>query len=118
MFKKIVPIITFILLGSSKANEQVGKQLQILEIKMGSNDGDGMDGGFMGNKNWGGGRFYFTFRTSEGQECDTGKLNSDEDNWEVGEFNYFVGRQLGNCAGFDLSNPNMTLTVRHAGNEI
>ena len=112
-------IITLtLLISSSIASDEVGKQLQIIEVRMGSNDGDGMDGGFLRNQNWGGGRFRFTFRTSDDRECHTGNLNSDEDNWEVGEFNYFVGRQIGNCAGFDMSNPNMTLTVRHAGKEV
>ena len=116
MLWNIGSIITLtLLISSSRAIDEVGKQLQIIEVRMGSNDGDGMDGGFLRNQNWGGGRFRFTFRTSDGQECHTGNLNSDEDNWEVGEFNYFVGRQIGNCAGFDMSNPNMNLTVRHAG---
>ena len=74
-----------------------------------------MDGGFMRNKNWGGGRFSFTFKNPDGQECQTGILNTDEDNWEVGETNFFVGRQIGGCNGFDLSNENLTLRVQHSG---
>ena len=69
----------------------------------------------MRNKNWGGGRFSFTFKNPDGQECQTGILNTDEDNWEVGETNFFVGRQIRNCSGFDLSNENLTLTVQHSG---
>ena len=110
---RVTLLLISLLLGSTLAN--VETQLKILKVKTGSNNGDGMDGGFMRNKNWGGGRFSFTFKNPDGQECQTGILNTDEDNWEVGETNFFVGRQIGGCNGFDLSNGNLTLTVQHSG---
>ena len=110
---RVTLLLISLLLGSTLAN--VETQLKILEVKIGSNNGDGMDGGFMRNKNWGGGRFSFTFKNPDGQECQTGILNTDEDNWEVGETNFFVGRQIGGCNGFDLFNENLTLTVQHSG---
>ena len=107
-------LLSFILLlGTTLAN--VENQLKVLKVKMGSSSGDGMDGGFLGNKNWGGGRFSFTFKNSDEQECQTGVLKTDTDNWEVGETNFFVGRQIGGCSGFDLSNGNLTLRVQHSG---
>jgi hypothetical protein len=35
------------------------KDLRIIRIQMGNQNGDGMDGGKFGNQNWGGGRFSF-----------------------------------------------------------
>ena len=110
---RVTLLLISLLLGSTLAN--VETQLKILKVKIGLNNGDGMDGGFMRNKNWGGGRFSFTFKNPDGQECQTGILNTDEDNWEVGETNFFVGRQIRNCSGLDLSNKNLTLTVQHSG---
>ena len=94
---------------------EVGQKLQVIEVLMGSNEGDGMDGGFMGNQHWGGGRFRFTLNNGK-DSCITGKLNTEYDNWEVAEVNRFVGRQIGGCDGFDISGPNLTLTVNHKGN--
>ena len=70
---------------------------------MGNQNGDGMDGGFWGNSNWGGGRFSFKFCfQAENRCCDTGHLKTDDDNWEQGQVNYFVGFQLGSCENFTL----------------
>ena len=68
---------------------------------MGNEDGDGMDGGVFGNKNWGGGRFSFEF-FFQNQSCETGVLKTDDDNWEKGQINYFVGHQIGSCENFPL----------------
>ena len=95
-------------------SSEVGQELKVIEVLMGSQDGDGMDGGFMGNQHWGGGRFRFTLDNGR-ENCKTGKLNSEYDNWERAEVNYFVGRQIGGCDGFDISGPNLTLTVNHKG---
>jgi hypothetical protein len=80
--------------------------LRILRIQMGNEDGDGMDGGFIKNQNWGGGRFSFKlcFLEMENQCCDTKNLNTKDNNWEQGEVNYFVGYQLGECENFQLNN--------------
>ena len=68
---------------------------------MGNEDGDGMDGGVFGNKNWGGGRFSFEF-FFQNLSCETGVLKTDDDNWEKGQINYFVGHQIGSCENFPL----------------
>ena len=71
---------------------------------IGNENGDGMDGGVFRKKDWGGGRFSlkFCFQETENQCCETGTLNTDDDNWEQGEVNYFVGYQLGACQNFPL----------------
>ena len=68
---------------------------------MGNENGDGMDGGLFGNQNWGGGRFSFEF-FFQNQSCETGVLKTDDDNWEKGQINYFVGHQIGSCENFPL----------------
>lgn len=83
---------------------------------MGFENGDGMDGGFLRNQFWGGGRF--NFEICRGFVCcQTGNLNTDDDNWEVGEVNFFVGHQIGNCENFELDSRNLNLTVKHNGND-
>ena len=44
--------------------------------------------------------------------CETGSLNTRDDNWERGETNLFVGRQLGQCENHPLFRA-PTLTVKH-----
>ena len=75
--------------------------LRIIKVRMGNENGDGMDGGFLGNKNWGGGRFSFKF-CFQNNCCGTGILKTEDDNWEKGEINYFVGYQIGACENFPL----------------
>ena len=75
--------------------------LRIIKVQMGNENGDGMDGGLFGNKNWGGGRFSFEF-FFQNQSCETGVLKTDDDNWEKGQINYFVGHQIGSCENFPL----------------
>lgn len=75
--------------------------LRIIKVEMGNETGDGMDGGVFGNKNWGGGRFIFKF-CFRYQCCETGILKSEDDNWEQGEINYFVGYQIRACENFPL----------------
>ena len=75
---------------------------------MGNQNGDGMDGGFLGNQNWGGGRFSFKFCfQDEDRCCETGNLNTEDNNWEKGEVNYFVGSQIGSCENFSLNGKGM-----------
>ena len=48
--------------------------------------------------------------------CNTGELNTEDNNWEVNEINYFVGRQLNNCENFNIQEfKNLTLKVIHSG---
>ena len=75
--------------------------LRIIKVQMGNDEKDGVDGGFWGNKNLGGGRFNFKFCFGK-RCCDTCCLKTDDDNWEKGEINYFVGYQIGACENFPL----------------
>ena len=79
------------------------KDLRIIRVQMGNQNGDGMDGGTFGNKNWGGGRFSFKLCfQDESRCCETGKLKTEDNNWEKGQVNYFVGFQMGACENFAL----------------
>ena len=61
------------------------KDLRIIRVQMGNENGDGMDGGTFGNQNWGGGRFSFKLCfQDESRCCETGKLKT-EDNYVLGE---------------------------------
>ena len=42
------------------------------------------------------------YTKNRNQCCQTGNLNSNDNNWEKGEINYFVGHQLGACQNFPL----------------
>mgnify|MGYP001196835805 FL=1 len=75
--------------------------LRIIKVQMGNEEKDGVDGGFLGNKNLGGGRFNFIFCFGKSC-CDTCCLKTDDNNWEKGEINYFVGYQIGACENFPL----------------
>merc|ERR1719215_633425 len=83
---------------------------------MGSRNGDGMDGGILRNKFWGGGRFSFALKSGN-NECETGYLNTEDNNWQKGEVNYFVGHQIRGCENFDLNVPSLQLEVKHSGND-
>jgi len=50
--------------------------------------------------------------------CHTGNLNTAVNNWERGQQNFFVGRQLGNCEYFRL-NPEFftSVTIQHSGTD-
>ena len=51
------------------------------------------------------------------QCCQTGPLNTDDDNWERGEVNFFVGRQLGACENFPINWARIEATLMHRGND-
>ena len=38
----------------------------------------------------------------ENRCCETGKLKTEDNNWEKGQVNYFVGFQMGDCQDFNL----------------
>ena len=110
-----VIVITALLFGINHAYE-----LRVVKVQMGTQDGDGMDGGFMDIKFFGGGEFEFEICNLKPKNCcQTGELNSEDNNWEVGEVNYFIGRQLGGCKNFNISeeasDQKVTLKVTHSG---
>ena len=62
----------------------------------------------------------FSFKICQNNDCcDTGELDTQDDNWEVGEANFFVGRTLGtDCKNFRIDGANpLTLKVQHSGND-
>ena len=73
--------------------------LRILQIQMGNQNGDGMDGGIFGYRGF---SLKLCFPKNRNQCCETGNLNSNDDNWEKGQINFFVGHQLGACQNFPL----------------
>ena len=106
LYKIVFSLVFVASCPASKSPEisQTPTLLRTLRIQMGNKNGDGMDGGVFRKKDWGGGRFSlkFCFPEIENQCCETGTLNTDDDNWEQGEVNYFVGYQIGNCQNFPL----------------
>ena len=44
----------------------------------------------------------YTVFQDENRCCETGKLKTEDNNWEKGQVNYFVGFQMGDCADFNL----------------
>ena len=109
----LILIGTLLLVGIDHAYE-----LRLVKVQMGNEDGDGMDGGFMDIKFFGGGEFEFEICVINQPKncCQTGELNSEDNNWEEGEVNYFIGRQLGGCKNFNVSKDDrVTLKVTHSG---
>ena len=91
-------------------------KLRTVRVKIGDDDGDGMDGGLWGVTQFGGGEF--KLKICQQFCCETGELESEDDNWEVGEVNYFVGRQLQDCRNFQIdASKDLRLTLKHIGND-
>ena len=47
--------------------------------------------------------FFFEGFPQSGSCCDTGTLNTEDDNWELGQTDWFVGRQIGDCNNYHLA---------------
>ena len=78
---------------------------------------NGMDGGLWGIEAFGGGSFQFEICQQQNC-CQTKNLNTEDDNWEKYEVNYFVGKQLKGCENFNVTNDsNLTLKIQHSGND-
>ena len=64
----------------------------------------------------GGGSFSLLVCVGEHQCCRTGKLNTEDDNWELGQVDWFVGRQLGDCNQHHLqADLQVTIVLQHEG---
>jgi len=74
--------------------------------------GSGMDKpGLFG---WGGGIFSIRL-CSQGECCVTPHLNTEDNNWELGQVDMFVGSgQIGGCFNFSVSD-SLSLTLMHSG---
>ena len=46
--------------------------------------------------------YIHTVFQDEDRCCETGKLKTEDNNWEKGQVNYFVGFQMGDCQDFNL----------------
>ena len=81
--------------------------------------GSGMDsGGFFSFLSSGG---EFSVKLCSGPDnnprcCWTDVLDNDDNNWELGQVDTFMGRrQIGSCVDFEIGD-NLRLTLRHRGN--
>ena len=64
--------------------------------------GSGMDSGSSFVELFsGGGRFSLEICQNT-RCCDTGTLNTEDDNWELGQVDWFVGKQIGRCNKFEV----------------
>lgn len=117
MFLCIIFTFAFYEVKGSNANDV----LRILKVQMSGARGAGMDGGTMGFLFLNGGKFKIklcpSFSSLNNQCCETNWLNTDDDNWERGEINFFVGHQLGACQNFPISDSPIRATLKHKGND-
>ena len=44
-------------------------------------------------------------------------MNTNDDNWERGETNFFVGHQLGDCENFPIGRSPVSATLEHRGSD-
>lgn len=103
---------TVILLFFLYFNECSSIELTKISTRTSTIPGSGMDTG-----GWFSGGGSFSMRICQGNSCcETGNLNTEDDNWELGQVDWFVGRQIGQCNKFIL-NDSQSLTVRlqHSG---
>ena len=64
----------------------------------------------------GGGSYSLLVCVGETQCCRTGKLNTEDDNWELGQVDWFVGRQIGDCNQHPLqSDLRVSIVLQHEG---
>ncbi len=84
-----------------------------------------MDGGAGGILGFGGGKLKMklcsTSSSNGGRQqscCEATRLNTNDNNWEPNEVNFFVGRQLGGCSDFFVNETNdegLRVTLAHSG---
>ena len=94
--------------------------LRVMKVVMSTDPHSGMDGGMFGKRWFGGGDFEMTICSSSEDLkcCETGNLNTADNNWERGETNFFIGHQLNMCNNFELSTTGGTsLKVQHYGSD-
>ena len=98
-------------------------KLRVMKVVMSNDPHSGMDGGMLGKRVFGyGGDFDMTICSSSDGEneecCKTGELNTSDDNWELGETNYFIGHQLNKCEDFDIStSAAVSVKIQHQGSD-
>ena len=65
--------------------------------------GSGMDSGSSFVEFFSGGGRYSLKVCQNSRCCETGRLNTEDDNWELGQVDWFVGKQIGGCNNFKVS---------------
>ncbi|XP_023336799.1 uncharacterized protein LOC111707845 isoform X2 [Eurytemora carolleeae] len=89
-----------------------------LEMKTSNIPGSGMDkqNNILSFLGFGSGGEYSITICNNDRCCRTGMLNTEDNNWEVGQTDWFVGTQIGACNTFKI-NPNMEvkLQLNHRG---
>ena len=79
--------------------------------------GSGMDSCGMWSLFCSDGRFSVKICQS-GVCCDTGALNTEDNNWELDQTDWFVGRQIGDCNGAVLdTNKDIEMILEHQGSD-
>ena len=79
--------------------------------------GSGMDSDFSFFGLDTGGGFEMRLCGGEAGCCQTGELNTEDDNWELGQVDWFVGRQIGECEGWAIGDKEteVRLNIQHSG---
>jgi len=109
-----------LLLGLSSFPDVEGFQISKISLKNSDLPGSGMDQSsmsFFGFSN--GGSFSVEICSVSGDYdrcCSTGVLDTQDDNWELGQVDWFVGGQAGQCEQFYLDiTTEVRLRLRHEG---
>ena len=120
---KLVLSFSFIFLLCISFPSALTFKLRVMKVVMSSDPHSGMDGGMLGKRVFGyGGDFDMTICSpSIGEKqmcCETGELNTNDNNWELGETNFFVGHQLNKCEDFEISPMNdLSVRIQHQGSD-
>uniref|UniRef100_A0A0K2TBJ6 Putative LOC100201425 [Hydra vulgaris] n=1 Tax=Lepeophtheirus salmonis TaxID=72036 RepID=A0A0K2TBJ6_LEPSM len=95
-----------------------GFKLRIAQFQVSNKKSAGMDGGFLGFLNLGGGEFRIKICNEMTNICceTLDPLETQNNDWEQSEINFFIGRQLQDCENFEMTGC-ISLTMIHEGND-
>jgi len=87
-----------------------------ISTKTSSIPGSGMDKPGISLFGWSNGGTYSVMLCQNGRCCSTRKLNTEDNNWELGQVDWFVGRQISECRHFsvELDKP-LVMVLQHEG---
>jgi len=103
-----------LVLSSVQADFSVRK----LETLTSKKPGSGMDQATIQIFGYQNGGAYSVTLCNEVECCRTGQLDTQEDNWELGQVDWFVGQQIGGCYGFELpTDAPLKLLLNHVGSD-
>jgi len=87
-----------------------------ISTKTSSIPGSGMDKPKISLFGWKNGGTYSVTICQDEVCCSTSDLNTEDNNWELGQVDWFVGRQVGECSNFSLNTETpVILTLEHEG---